>query len=100
MYPEDSTGGVGEERADLDDLLAAGDLGSSNLDGIGEGAHAALYVGLEIQLGGVGVGEGEGERGGGGGRGEGRMGRGEEEGEKDKDTDRNAQGIKTQLRQT
>jgi hypothetical protein len=48
MYPEDSSGGVGEERADLDDLLAAGDLGSSNLDGIGEGAHAALYVGLEI----------------------------------------------------
>ena len=59
MYPEDSSGGVGEERADLDDLLAAGDLGSSNLDGIGEGAHAALYVGLEIQLGGVRWGRGE-----------------------------------------
>ena len=48
MYPEHSSGGVGEERANLDDLLTAGDTGSSALDGIGEGAHAALYVGLEV----------------------------------------------------
>ena len=48
MYPEHSSGGVGEERANLGDLLTAGDTGSSALDGIGEGAHAALYVGLEV----------------------------------------------------
>ena len=65
MYPEHSSGGVGEERANFKDLLTAGDYGSSTLEKGGEGTQATFDVRFNIQLGEYGEEEERGGEGGG-----------------------------------